>query len=102
LPFSHNAAFGNISSRKAKKIARPLKIVLGELYKKLEDPDYNLIFRTAPLKDAEEDYYHWYIQILPRLTTPAGFELGSGVYITTQKPEDTARFIQKRKIANRG
>jgi UDPglucose--hexose-1-phosphate uridylyltransferase len=95
LPFSHNAAFGNISSRKAKKIARPLKIVLGELYKKLDDPDYNLIFRTAPLKDAEEDYYHWYIQILPRLTTPAGFELGSGVYITTQKPEDTARFIQR-------
>jgi len=97
LPFSHNAAFGNISPAQAKKIARPLKSVLEELYKKLDDPDYNLIFRTAPLKDAEEDYYHWYIQILPRLSTPAGFELGSGVYITTQRPEVTAGFIRGEK-----
>jgi UDPglucose--hexose-1-phosphate uridylyltransferase len=71
-----------------------LKGILGKLYTKLKDPDYNLMIRTAPIKDAQEDYYHWHIQILPRLTTPAGFELGSGVYINSSLPEETARFLR--------
>lgn len=95
VPKRHNASFGNISQDELKSMATVLKYVLKKLHDKLSDPDYNLIIRTAPIKDAQEDYYHWYIQILPRLTTPAGFELGSGVYINTSLPEDTAKFIKK-------
>jgi len=95
VPRKHNAGFGNISQDEVKSMAMVLKYVLKKLYEKLGDPDFNLLVRTAPLKDAFEDYYHWYVQILPRLTTPAGFELGSGVYINTSLPEETARFIKK-------
>jgi hypothetical protein len=35
----------------------------------------------------------WHIQILPRVTTIAGFELGSGIYITTVVPEASAAFM---------
>jgi len=31
---------------------------------------------------------------LPRLTIPAGLELGSGIYITTALPEETAKFLK--------
>jgi len=95
VPKKHNASFGNISEDEVKSMAMVLKHVLRKLYDKLGDPDFNLIIRTAPIKDAFEDYYHWYIQILPRLSTPAGFELGSGVYINSSLPEDTAKFIKK-------
>jgi UDPglucose--hexose-1-phosphate uridylyltransferase len=95
VPKKHNAGFGNISQDEVKSMAIVLRHVLKKLHDKLGDPDYNLIIRTAPIKDAQEDYYHWYIQILPRLTTPAGFELGSGVYINSSLPEKTARFIKK-------
>jgi UDPglucose--hexose-1-phosphate uridylyltransferase len=95
VPKKHNACFGNIDHDEIKSMARVLRHVLKKMYEKLGDPDYNLIIRTAPIKDAQEDYYHWFIQILPRLTTPAGFELGSGVYINTSLPEKTAEFMRK-------
>jgi UDPglucose--hexose-1-phosphate uridylyltransferase len=95
LPKKHNATFGGASLEETKSLAFVLKNVLEKLYMKLNNPDYNLIIRTAPIKDAKEDYYHWYVQILPRLTTPAGFELGSGVYINTSLPEETAKFIRE-------
>ncbi len=94
VPKKHNACFGNIGQEEVKAMAFVLKEILEKLYIKLEDPDYNLMIRTAPIKDAQEDYYHWYIQILPRLTTPAGFELGSGVFINSFLPEETARFLK--------
>jgi UDPglucose--hexose-1-phosphate uridylyltransferase len=93
VPKKHNACFGDIDQEEIRTMAWVLKEILGKLYVKLEDPDYNLMIRTAPIKDAQEDYYHWYIQILPRLSTPAGFELGSGVFINTSLPEETAKFI---------
>jgi UDPglucose--hexose-1-phosphate uridylyltransferase len=96
VPRKHNACFGSISRREIKLLASALKRVLKDLHHKLGDPDYNLIIRTAPIKDAWEDYYHWYVQILPRLSIPAGFELGSGVYINTALPEKTAEFMRER------
>jgi bisphosphoglycerate-dependent phosphoglycerate mutase family 1 len=32
---------------------------------------------------------------LPRLTTPAGFEMGSGIYINISFPEETAPFLRE-------
>ncbi|MBP1697118.1 MAG: galT, partial [Deltaproteobacteria bacterium] len=46
-------------------------------------------------KDEQEDYYHWHLQIIPRLTTPAGFEMGSGIYINVSFPEETAQFLRE-------
>jgi len=97
VPLKHNATFGSITQTDCKKMAKMIKSVLGSLDRSLDDPDYNLLIRTAPVKDREEDYYHWHIQILPRLTTPAGFELGSGIFINTVFPEQTADFLKARQ-----
>jgi UDPglucose--hexose-1-phosphate uridylyltransferase len=48
----------------------------------------------SPIKDEQEDYYHWHLQIIPRLTTPAGFDMGSGIYINVSFPEETAQFLR--------
>jgi len=98
VPMKHSAGFGSITKKDCKEMARILKVMLERLDKRLSDPDYNLLIRTAPLKDSEEDYYHWHIQILPRLTTPAGFELGSGIFINTIFPEETAALLASRKV----
>jgi UDPglucose--hexose-1-phosphate uridylyltransferase len=47
-------------------------------------PQFNLWTRSAP-SGAEE--FCWHIDIVPRLTIRAGFELGTGVDITTYAPE---------------
>jgi len=94
LPKDHQASFGLISMADSKRVARVLKTTLSKLYSKLNDPDYNYVIHTAPIKDEEEDYYHWHLQLIPRLTTPAGFEMGSGIYINVVFPENTAEFLR--------
>jgi len=50
-------------------------------------PQFNLWVRTAP-SGAEE--FSWHVDIVPRLTIRAGFELGTGVDISTYAPERAA------------
>ena len=50
-------------------------------------PQLNLWVRTAP-RGAEE--FCWHIDIVPRLTIRAGFELGTGVEINVYAPERAA------------
>jgi UDPglucose--hexose-1-phosphate uridylyltransferase len=35
--------------------------------------------------------WHWHLEILPRLSPLAGFELGTGCHVTTVSPQDSAR-----------
>lgn len=50
-------------------------------------PELNLWIRTAP-RGAES--FQWHVDIAPRLTIKAGFELGTGVDINTYPPEKAA------------
>jgi UDPglucose--hexose-1-phosphate uridylyltransferase len=50
-------------------------------------PELNLWVRTAP---ADAELFDWHIDIAPRLTIKAGFELGTGVDINVYPPERAA------------
>jgi UDPglucose--hexose-1-phosphate uridylyltransferase len=52
-----------------------------------EGVQLNLWVRTAP-RDTEE--FHWHIDLVPRLGTRGGFELGTGVDINVMPPERAA------------
>jgi UDPglucose--hexose-1-phosphate uridylyltransferase len=55
-------------------------------------PELNLWVRTAP-HGAEP--FHWHVDIAPRLTVKAGFELGTGVDINTYAPELAAADLRE-------
>ena len=55
-------------------------------------PQFNLWIRTAP-RGAEE--FCWHLDLLPRLTIRAGFELGTGVDINTYAPERAASDLRE-------
>jgi UDPglucose--hexose-1-phosphate uridylyltransferase len=93
-PKVHQPSFGKVSRQELAELARTLKRTLLRLYQALGDPDYNYILHTAPVEDEEKPYFLWHIQILPRMSTIAGFELGSGISITTVSPEESAEFIR--------
>jgi len=50
---------------------------------------------TTITEDEVDPYYHWHIRIVPRLGMIAGFEIGSGIYITPALPEETAMFMKQ-------
>jgi len=51
-------------------------------------PELNLWVRTAPRGEASG--FHWHIDISPRSSIKAGFELGTGIDINTYPPEQAA------------
>jgi UDPglucose--hexose-1-phosphate uridylyltransferase len=55
-------------------------------------PQLNLWVRTAP-RGTEE--FHWHLDVLPRLTIRAGFELSTGVDINVYPPERAASDLRQ-------
>jgi UDPglucose--hexose-1-phosphate uridylyltransferase len=98
VPRKPQACFGNVSPEDLKNLAHVLRLTLRKLYRGLNDPDFNYIIDTAPIEDENEPYYLWHMRIIPRLTELAGFEIGSGIYINTAVPEETAVFMRDLKV----
>jgi UDPglucose--hexose-1-phosphate uridylyltransferase len=55
-------------------------------------PELNLWVRTAP---HGAEHFHWHIDIAPRLTVKAAFELGTGVDINVYPPERAAADLRE-------
>lgn len=64
----------------------------------LNDPPFNYIIHTSPMSGEHHAYYHWHIEVIPKLTKVAGFEWGTGFYINPTAPEIAADFLKKVKI----
>ncbi len=88
-------SFSQISPEDLRELASVLRKTLHGLDVALNNPHFNFVIHSAPLGDHQHEYYLWHIQILPRLTTIAGFELGSGIFINTMLPEESAAFLRK-------
>jgi UDPglucose--hexose-1-phosphate uridylyltransferase len=94
IPKLHRASFGLLPEEHLTELAIVLKESLTCLYQELNDPAFNYMIDTSTTEDEEDPYYHWHIRIVPRVGTIAGFEMGSGIYISTTLPEDTARIMK--------
>lgn len=98
LPRRQQASFTRVEAGRLLPLAELLKQVLLRLATGLGNPDYNLSIDAVPRTDEEEEYFLWHMRILPRLSTPAGFELGSGMSINTVLPEDAVAFLHETAV----
>ncbi|NLW07303.1 MAG: hypothetical protein GX039_04920 [Clostridia bacterium] len=80
-----------------KLLASLLQKLLGRLQQVADDPPYNLVLYTAPLRQ-KESFQHWHLEILPRLTIMAGFEWGTGMYINPTPPELAASYLTEKQF----
>ncbi|TET93764.1 MAG: galactose-1-phosphate uridylyltransferase [Candidatus Zixiibacteriota bacterium] len=97
-PKKHMASFTLIDDEEIVELARMLREVLGKLHHGLSDPDYNYILRSSPIGDENTRHLHWYMVIIPRVSIRAGFEMGSGIYINTIAPEESARYLREAEF----
>ena len=90
-PLAHQARFEDLSD--ARPLATLLADVLGRVSRALGAPPYNLVVHTAPFR--EPGRFHWHLELMPRTTRPGGCEWGTGVFINTVAPEDSARRLRE-------
>jgi len=99
IPKEHDIYFNDIQKNGVIDLARILKTTLRKIKYTLNDPPYNYLIHTTPYETGSTSYYHWHIEIIPKLTSVAGFEWGTGFYINPTPPEDAARYLSEANIA---
>ncbi len=94
VPLRHSSEFQDIQKTEITSLAEMMKNVLGRQHAVLDNPPFNFILHTGPLRTPKLPHTHWYIEIIPKLSRQAGFEQGTGFYINTMPPEDAAQFLR--------
>lgn len=90
VPREPIAFYSDVSDESLTLLATLLRDVMARLHQRLADPPYNLVVNSGPKTLRGEKSTRLFVQVLPRLTGLAGFELGSGMFINTVSPEDAA------------
>ena len=95
VPKRHQCAYEMIEEDQIGALAPVFRRTLRRLNLALENPPFNYIIHSAAFQMGAADYYHWHIEIMPKLTKVAGFEWGSGFYINPTPPEEAAKFLRE-------
>ncbi len=98
MPKNHMNDFGKIGESDVQEFSKLLKNSLLRIYKALDNPPFNFLLHTSPTNGEGKEFYHWHLEIVPRLTKVAGFEWGSGFYINPTPPEDAAKYLRGVEI----
>jgi UDPglucose--hexose-1-phosphate uridylyltransferase len=98
FPKKHLPRFEDTPLRELRGMAAMLQSGIRRVGRYLGDPDFNFFIHTAPLKErARYRYYHWHIEIIPKITIIGGFELSTGVDINVVEPERAAAVLRGGK-----
>lgn len=95
IPRHHRPTFAEIGPEELDDLSWHLSRSLGAYRTRLQDPAYNMVLVSPPLDQVHKLANHWFIDILPRITTPAGFELGSRIVVNIQIPEQAAAELRE-------
>ncbi|HEY4523454.1 MAG TPA: DUF4921 family protein [Candidatus Paceibacterota bacterium] len=97
FPKAHSSYFEDASSKEVTSVVRALQKSLQILTQKLQDPDYNFYIHTAPiLEKTKNGHYHWHIEVHPKISILAGFELSTGIDINVFDPDVAADYLLGR------
>lgn len=95
FPAAHLPRFERSAARHLKAVSDLLRSVLKNMEKNLRNPDLNFFIHTSPLGEGIHDrHYHWHVEILPKISIPGGFELGTGVDINVVDPSAAAAILR--------
>lgn len=94
IPKKHAASILSLGDGEVAALAKTLRASLKALKDLVNDPPYNYGFHLALDKDAG-DCYHWHLEVYPKLSIWAGFEISTGIYINTVTPETAAESLRK-------
>ena len=97
LPRRHQSTFEDAPRHEYAALARLLGDILRRMNKALKTPPFNLLIHSSPVAEPAGDYYHWHVEIIPKLTKVAGFEWATGFYLNPTSPEEAAEVLRNAR-----
>jgi UDPglucose--hexose-1-phosphate uridylyltransferase len=98
LPKRHQPLFEDAPRHEYASLARLLGDILRRMNRALRVPPYNLLIHTGPLSETVDEFYHWHVEIIPKLTKVAGFEWATGFYMNPTAPEEAAQVLRDTRV----
>lgn len=96
MPKKSAPYFERITDEDKMLAGETLRAALFSLYRGLKGPAYNFYLHTSPCDGRDYPHYGWHIEILPKTSTWAGFELSTGIEISAIEPEEAAEFLRRQ------
>jgi len=98
LPKKHLSSYTSLDDLSFSQLTGIFSETMRRLDRCLPDVPYNFVLHTTPLRSTPLEYFHWHFEIMPKLTSIAGFEWGSGFYINPTPPEDAATYLREVEL----
>ncbi|MEN8188798.1 MAG: galactose-1-phosphate uridylyltransferase [Thermodesulfobacteriota bacterium] len=95
LPKEHNSAYHHENDSKLVSLTEIFSESLCRLDACIPNVPYNFVLHTQPLRSDPLKHYHYHFEIVPKLTSIAGFEWGSGFYINPMPPEKASAYLRE-------
>jgi len=95
LPKDHASGYCNQDIDQLMSLAQIFSESLKRLNSCIPNVPYNFVLHSQPLRSGELEHFHWHFEIVPKLTSIAGFEWGSGFYINPLPPEEAAQYLRE-------
>ena len=89
--------FAGATDEQLHDVTLALRQVLSAVAATLGRPAYNVVFHTAPAGTA----HHWWLEVVPRTTVTAGFELATGLSVNVTDPNDAASALRAQLTGSR-
>lgn len=101
FPKNRKAYFDQLRQEAELPLAQALITVLKKIKIGLDNPSFNYFIHSAPvggaLKDLHE-FFTWHIEILPKFSTAAGFEMATGIDINVVDPDHAAELLRSANV----
>jgi len=98
LPKQHSSSYISMGEKKFESLTSIFSEIMRRLDSCIPNVPYNFVLHTSPLRSDPLEYFHWHFEIMPKLTSIAGFEWGSGFYINPVPPEYATEFLKAAEI----
>ena len=101
FPLFPQADYLKCSNEDLKDFASLVKRTMFRLNEVIGGAQYNYFLHSIPHGEEFKNYhdsYQWHLEICPRTSIPTGFELGSGLFVSTVSPEDAAKKLREVDI----
>jgi len=85
--------FDEATDEEVRAVADALQDTVARMQKLLGGLAYNVVIETAP-RDLNTEF-HWWVDVIPRLTVAAGFELGTGTWANIVAPDAAAAALRE-------
>jgi UDPglucose--hexose-1-phosphate uridylyltransferase len=92
IPRQRPPAFWECSPDMLDELAELGQGVVAKLEQLLSLPGYNWMLHQLPFSSAASD--HWFVEIFPRLSKIAGYELGTEIWVNAVSPEAAVKRLR--------